>query len=471
MDSSPQESRPGDTAPSLVELGPCEVPSPLPEDPLVLVSELDVQEARGLSNVHIVDLEVEPTRQRAYGVGYRGFFIFDVSDEVPALVGGDGEPNELFRLEVLDADHVAVSTRERGFQIRDVRDVRNPEVLDQAELDGASGMALGDGLLYVVTHLGELVTYEVSPTWSLRELARMEGLSNAWEIVIEGDYAYVADNTLGVAVVDLSDPRTPSLVGVTETAAGLQDLEIGGGYLYAAVGGAGVEIFSLADPAAPESAGSLAYTSSVVSVAYDDGVVWGTDHASVVALDVSDPTHPLPLATQETPEWALHVAPLGDGTALVADWKMLERYALDRAIRSPDLELGRDTLYFSGGDEVATLELANRGGAALELSGYGLEDARFSLSATEAVAEPGESLSLSLSFTDDGEPVDTALCLATNDPDAPLAEVKLASTSEGSSIAVGEPAVDFVLPDVDGELHQLLEKRGQPILLSFFSTW
>ena len=70
-----------------------------------------------------------------------------------------------------------------------------------------------------------------------------------------------------------------------------------------------------------------------------------------------------------------------------------------------------------------------------------------------------------------GAPVDSALCVATNDPDAPLVEVALAGASEGAALSVGDEAPDFALPDLDGRWRRLSERRGRPVLLTFFASW
>jgi hypothetical protein len=78
-----------------------------------------------------------------------------------------------------------------------------------------------------------------------------------------------------------------------------------------------------------------------------------------------------------------------------------------------------------------------------------------------------------VTFEDDGEPADTKLCIASNDPDMPQQWVRLNETSEFDSASkVGQLAPDFVLPDIHNTgLYQLSDYFGQPIYLCFFSTW
>ena len=69
------------------------------------------------------------------------------------------------------------------------------------------------------------------------------------------------------------------------------------------------------------------------------------------------------------------------------------------------------------------------------------------------------------------EDLRSAVCIETNDPDQPLMELTVASSSTGSSVRVGDLAPDFSLPDLEGQLHTLSEQRGRPVVLCYFATW
>jgi peroxiredoxin len=36
---------------------------------------------------------------------------------------------------------------------------------------------------------------------------------------------------------------------------------------------------------------------------------------------------------------------------------------------------------------------------------------------------------------------------------------------------VGEAAPNFLLPDLDGNLHELIQQLGKPVVLCYFATW
>ena len=318
-----------------------------------------------------------------------------------------------------------------------------------------------------MTHTGALVTYRSGS--ELVEVGRLEGLGNPWTLEVVDDLAYVADNSQGLQVVDLSDPAEPSLVATVATTGGAQDIVVDGDHAYVAVGSKGVEVFSLADPTAPASVTTVTTGGPVVGVHAADGLLWATDQHRVAVYSLDDPAAPVQQGALETDEWAMHPCSVGD-RAWSAEWGWFASYRLDSSTTAPDAQLSHETLTFATGDASTQLTLTNRGGADLELVGGSVSDTRFELVGDQSALAPGESTTVDVVFTDDGAEVDAVLCLATNDPDEPLLEVPLVSGSS-SSIAIGQPAVDFLLEDTHGELHQLSDHYGQPILLAFFATW
>jgi hypothetical protein len=172
------------------------------------------------------------------------------------------------------------------------------------------------------------------------------GQRNAQDIVVVGDYAYLALGTYGIGVVDvssatmpawvntvdiggepralaydgsylycttfddsgfvvlsLSDPTTPSVVGSTTLAYQTYGLDVAGGYAYVAVYTAGLNVVSLSNPSAPSLHGSYdtpgqAYDACVVN---DTVVVVADNSQDLRFLNVSDPATPTDMGQYVVP--------------------------------------------------------------------------------------------------------------------------------------------------------------------------
>ena len=450
--------------PTVGFLETCDVPDDLDTDPL-----WETGSAGAEGTVHIVDVVRDPVSGRVYGTGAGGLMTFAESGGEVSLLGQlKGGGTNGTNLEVLGGDLLALSHK-RGFRVLDMSEPTELTTVGGGNIGQSSGLAWDGSNLFVLTMSGELKVY-TSVEMGMSPAASLSGFESPSEIVLVGEYGYVADNLAGVLVVDLSTPTAPSIVTTVQGGGGAQDIATDGSYLYLASGSVGIEVFSLADPEAPEQVATVSYGSSVVAVDVADGLLWATNHEDLIVLDVADPEVPVPLAMEQTEEWALNVVGVGN-TAFVGDWTRMRHFELEAGSDTAEADPSVSDLYFYEGSVVRTLEISNRGGGELELRGYGLADTRFSVSFDRAVVGPGEHAVVTLEFEDDGEPVDTTLCLVTNDPDEPVQQIGLASTSSSSAIVIGEDAKDFTLVDLDGQTHTLSDQIGHPVVLVYFATW
>jgi hypothetical protein len=444
--------------PPVVQLDTCEVPDDLGGDPLM---ETGSNGPSGL--VHIVDV-VADTDGRVYATGAGGLMTFAYTDGDVELLGHfKGQGTNGTNLEVLDNQRIALSSK-RGFRVFDMADPDAPQALGGGQIGMSSGLAWDGSYLYVLTMEGTLLVYDNGQ--GSTPVASLDGFDSPSEIVLVGEKAYVADNLSGIHVLDLSNPTDPTRVTTFSGDGGAQDIATDGAYLYVAAGSVGIEVFSIEGR---DKVASLSYGSAIVAVDVADERLWATNHEDVVVVDVSDPENPLPLAMEKTPEWSLNVVGVGN-TAFVGDWSEMRHYTLED-IAAPEADPSSSELYFYLGSAERTFEIANRGSDVLEIDGFGVDDDRFTLEFSGSRVQPGESVAVTLTFVDDGEPVDAGLCIVTNDPDEPIQEIALASTSSSSAIVIGEQAQDFTLQDLDGNSHTLSQQLGQPVVLVYFATW
>lgn len=477
----------------------CQAPTTLGSDPLVRTGSTvpDVPKAGNPNQQelkHLVNIEFDPETGRIFSAGIPSLVVFGDEGGDPDQLGFVSGTVE--GLQVLDDGWVALSSR--GVTKKNSEEIKrqgvslvntaNPSQIlkgSYTKFDSASGMAWQAPYLYVLTYEGELITFDVSSPPSLVEVSRTDGLGSPWELVIpDGEYAYVADNSLGVVVVDLGDPAAPVVGANVWAAGGAQDITHDGDQLYVAVGSAGVEVFDLADPTLPASLGATPTGVPAISVAAAEGYLWYATQQSIGVMDVTDPSEPVSLAVEDTDSWAMHVDTTGT-TAYLADWQDVAVYELDDSARAPDADPSRDELYLVGSATELTMTIDNRGGADLVIDGVSSPDERVRIDIDTLVVAPGAAANVRVTLLEaidpeadaeaeaeaDTDPLDTTLCIATNDPDEPVLQLPLASTSSDSSVLIGEEAPDFNLPDLDGKYHQLSAQRGKPVVLVYFATW
>jgi hypothetical protein len=467
---------------SLVPPAECVVAEGLAEDPLRSAGSTEpITEGQK----HLTDIDYDPESGLIVGSGMPGLALMRATEGAPENLGSSQKGKD--HVEILSVNVVAVSSRGKsgkngnelkgaGVSFVDISNPAQPQQISIAgagsylPISGASGMEYREPYLYVGTHDGKFLTIDAGNPSEASVISEVEGLGSPWQMVIHGDWAYVADNSKGIVSVNLSDPTSPVVGSSVSLGGGVQDVDVSDGVLYAAAGSAGLFALSLDDPSTPVVLGTASTGGAAISVSADDGYAWVTNQESVLVYDVSEPADLIPLGVEDTPSWAMHV--VADGNrAFVADWKEVTTFVYTVGSMAPDADVELSSIYFTGGDETREFRVTNRGGADLVVHGLGTQDPRFSVEVDTLTVAPGDAMQVTLTFTSDGAEVSDTLCLSTNDPDEPLQEIELASTSSGSNILIGEAAPDFMLAGLDGANYTLSSMKGKPIVLCFFASW
>ena len=115
----------------------------------------------------------------------------------------------------------------------------------------------------------------------------------AWAIHVDGTYAYVACDSSGLEVIDVTDPTTPTIVASYDTPGRAIDLFVAGQYAYIA-DYSSLQIINISNPLSPAYAGSHpAYGTIGVHVDGDYAYLASGYHPPVIEiLNISNPASP-----------------------------------------------------------------------------------------------------------------------------------------------------------------------------------
>ena len=132
-------------------------------------------------------------------------------------------------------------------------------------------------------------------------------------------YAYVADTTTGLVVVDAVNRSAPSVARTITSPTNAIAVEVTADGAYAAVADrfGGFVLYSLANPAVPSEAGRVGGLWPVTDMAIDTSrqtAILATDYRGIQVFDISAPTTPRSVATLNLPGTAVAVAISADGS-------------------------------------------------------------------------------------------------------------------------------------------------------------
>lgn len=142
---------------------------------------------------------------------------------------------------------------------------------------------------------------------------------SAGDVVVAGNHAFVTDSVTGLEVVDISDPTNPIPVGSCVTPGTAVNVAVSGNYAFVADGAPGFQVIDITDLSNPVLVGS--YDTAVgardVAVSGDHAFV-ADGPTGLLVFDISDPVNPALVGSHDTPSSATAVDLSGDH-AFVAD--------------------------------------------------------------------------------------------------------------------------------------------------------
>ena len=179
-----------------------------------------------------------------------------------------------------------------------------------------------------------LIAADISVSQDRQDIEQVGRIYNHWsgayDVAIQGDYAYVTAGYSGLQIVDISDPVRPVVVGWYDDNPYLvQSVFVSGDYAYVTDPGefgfntdtwGGLLIIDISDPTDPREVGCC---SDGESSAYDVFVSgdyayiaelarWVAGPGNIRVVDVSDPQNPEEVATYNTPGYIWEIFVDGD---------------------------------------------------------------------------------------------------------------------------------------------------------------
>lgn len=257
----------------------------------------------------------------------------------PQRVGNYTPTNEYFELADtravgVTANYALLSDDNFGFLLLNVTNPASPKLLTNFPPNFTAAtpnsIAIVSNFAYLAEGNSGLEILDVSvltnPVVTVLDLESITTASivdtpgSAFDVAVEGNYAYVADGGSGLRVIDVTDPYAAFDRGNKVTGGFANGLAVSNGYVYMADGGRGLAIFDVSDPDNPLAIGNADTPGNANDVALSGRYAFVADGGiGLSVVDISDPFHPQYKAGLNTGDTATGIAVMGD-YAYVADW-------------------------------------------------------------------------------------------------------------------------------------------------------
>jgi len=158
----------------------------------------------------------------------------------------------------------------------------------------ARGIFVSGNYAYVADNTDGLEIIDISDPTNPVEVGQVVDTGNAYSVFVSGNYAYVADNTDGLEIIDISDPTNPVEVGQVVDTGSARGVFVSGNYAYVVDNTDGLEIIDISDPLNPVEVGSVDDGGNAVGVFVSGNYAYVADSGDgLEIIDISDPTNPV----------------------------------------------------------------------------------------------------------------------------------------------------------------------------------
>lgn len=257
---------------------------------------------------------------------WAGLAVVNVSDPAAPAHVGQCETSGWARGVSLGGTVACVADEAGGVQIVDVSappaavlvgEYRRVcgEVTDVAAVAGLAFMSHGGAG-------GGVLAMDLTNPADPQPLSNAPSYEFAWGLTYADPYILFADGCAGLGVVDAADPMNLQRIGLAPTGCAARDVVVQGDFAYVADDHQGLLIVDISEPTAPVLRGAW---QDPVNPGYPLGVAVSGDHAFLVGADaglhvinIANPVNPVGVAWYDTAGYAFDVALTG-GYALVAD--------------------------------------------------------------------------------------------------------------------------------------------------------
>lgn len=244
-----------------------------------------------------------------FTAGAQDFKILDISDPPNAFWAGhfydnldmSGNAREV----ELVGDYAIVGTDRIacGMMVLDISDPTDPFIAATDGYGASMRFVIKDNLVFKVQDNFGLAATDISDILNPIRLPNLPVGESDKDLAIKGDMAYVAANTLGYKVFDISDPNNISEVWNYSDGFGTYyrawSVAIKGDYVYWG-NTIGTWIYDISEPKDPVLVDSIITNCWTMDIVFKDNLGLIAERANGLrAVDVSDPAHPVTIGIYE----------------------------------------------------------------------------------------------------------------------------------------------------------------------------
>jgi hypothetical protein len=263
--------------------------------------------------------------------GWEGLVLADISTPgSPVKLSSIQTPGWAFGVAISELK-VLVADAFRGLQVVDAADPTNLRLLggSYGTSSHAASVAVSGVHAFIADRAWGLLSFDVSDASSPAQVGAVTWPSEVWDVLVNGDVAYLAAGINGLFTVDLSDPARPRLLDSHYMDEFAYKVDYQDGYFFGtampAFGDSRLQILDARNPANLVMVGAALPTPSEGwAIDVDGPVAYLDDDRKLIIMDISDPSQPQKVGQLVDDQEVFELGASGSMVCLAIAWNGLK---------------------------------------------------------------------------------------------------------------------------------------------------
>lgn len=206
----------------------------------------------------------------------------------------------------------------------DVSNRTQPTLLGSLAITNAGNVRVAGNTAYVARGTSGIGIYNVANPAAMTLIRNVGNLGNVNDFDVQGNYAYVAAQSSGLKIIDISVPSAAAVVGTYSDVVSTRAVTVHNGYAYVAdstnAGAGGLLVLDVSTPSSPSFVSRLNTGSGTLNVEIIGPYAFLSEYLSkIVVASIGDPLHPQLIGEYASNSSVFQTVTMNDGTVFAVN--------------------------------------------------------------------------------------------------------------------------------------------------------
>jgi len=254
---------------------------------------------------------------------YNGFRIIDISNPgKPIKVGWYIPPITPSKV-AISGNYAYLTGGSMGLKVLDISNPEAPSLVGSYEngINELPNDITVSGNYAYITYMYSLQIVDISNPKFPTLVCSYDTFRDPYGVVVQGNYAFLANGYSGLQVIDISNPKVPTPAGSYDFSGFIEDAAVLGNYAVVSNRNSGIQVIDISNPTTPSLVGTYSILFQGFAVSVSGNFAYVSDESGGLhIIDISNPAVPTLAGSLQLGRAPRNVVLSGNYAYVPAEW-------------------------------------------------------------------------------------------------------------------------------------------------------